>query len=309
MNKPRYLIIAQDADAYLEHLENREAATACRSPAEARASYAGEKVVFVDPASIARALPDMPGVEWVQSTWAGVTPLLEVDRRDYVLTNVRDIFGPQMSEYVFGYLLAHELRIASRAEAQRDHAWLDEPSGRLEGKRIGIMGTGSIGCAVAQTARGFEMSVVGLSRSGLMHEKFDDVLPVGRVQEFLAGLDYLVSVLPDTAATTGLLDAGAFECLPDYCYVINVGRGNVIDDAALVDALRSGRLAGATLDVFDEEPLPDDSPLWDAPNLNITAHIASISDPALVAPIFDENYRRYCSGEPLNYVVDFDAGY
>ena len=153
------------------------------------------------------------------------------------------------------------------------------------------------------------MSVVGLSRSGAAMEQFNDVLPVGRLDEFLAELDYLVSVLPDTAATTGLLDAGALALLPERCYFINVGRGNVVDDDALIHALKDGRLSGATLDVFNEEPLPQDSPYWSTPNLKVTAHIASISDPELVAPIFNDNYRRYCRGEALKFVVDFQAGY
>ena len=309
MDYPQFLVIASDADDYVELLENPHAATVCRSPADAAAAYSDQAILFGDPASIASVLSDFRAVRWVQSTWAGVTPLLELDRRDYVLTNVRDIFGPQMSEYVFGYLLAHELKIATRADAQREKRWLEEHSGRLEGKRIGIMGTGSIGRAIAATARAFGMSVVGLSRSGTAMKNYDDVLPAGRLDEFLAGLDYLVSVLPDTTATTGLLDTRALALLPEQCYFINVGRGNVVDDYALVDALSEGRLSGATLDVFDEEPLPQDSPLWDAPNLNVTAHIASISDPSLVAPIFNENYRRFCRGEPLKFVIDFEAGY
>jgi phosphoglycerate dehydrogenase-like enzyme len=309
MDRLAFLVIASDADEYVELLESPRAAAICRSPAEAVAAYSGQTILFGDPASIASVLSDFRTVRWVQSTWAGVAPLLELNRRDYVLTNVRDIFGPQMSEYVFGYLLAHELRIAKRADAQRHRQWLDEHSGRLEGKRIGIMGTGSIGRAIADTARTFGMSVVGLSRSGAAKNSFDDVLSAGCLDEFLVGLDYLVSVLPDTVATTGLLDARALALLPERCYFINAGRGNVIDDEALVDALHAGRLSGATLDVFAAEPLPQDNPLWDAPNLNVTAHIASISDPALVARVFNENYRRYAAGEPLNFVVDFEAGY
>lgn len=309
MDKLPFLILARDAEDYVELLDEPRAATVCRSPSELRAAYSGQTILLGEPASIARVLSDLPAVRWVQSTWAGVTPLLAVQRRDFVLTNVRDIFGPQMSEYVFGYLLAHELRIAKRADAQRHGRWLDEHSGRLQGKRIGIMGTGSIGSAIAVTARAFGMSVVGLSLSGAAHASFDDVLSAKRIDDFLQGLDYLVSILPDTAATSGLLDARALALLPERCYFINVGRSNIVVDAALIDALHAGRLSGATLDVFDEEPLPQDSPLWDAPNLNVTAHIASISNPELIAPIFNENYRRYCAGEPLNYVVDFDAGY
>ena len=115
--------------------------------------------------------------------------------------------------------------------------------------------------------------------------------------------------LPQTADTDNLLDAAALAKLPAQAYFINVGRSNVVDDGALIDALRNDRLAGAALDVFDEEPIPQDSPLWDTPNLSITAHIAAISHPSLIVPIFIENYRRYIKEQPLKYVIDFDAGY
>ena len=126
---------------------------------------------------------------------------------------------------------------------------------------------------------------------------------------FLADVDYLVSVLPDTPATTGLLDAAAFEALPAHAYFINVGRGNIIDEMALLDALQNTQIAGATLDVFDKEPVPATSPLWDAPNLSITAHIAAISHPSLIVPIFVNNYRRYTNNEPLQHVIDLERGY
>jgi phosphoglycerate dehydrogenase-like enzyme len=134
-------------------------------------------------------------------------------------------------------------------------------------------------------------------------------MPVDRLHEFLEETDYLVSVLPQTDDTNNLLDEAALARLPRHTYLINVGRSNVIDNVALIDALRNDRLAGAVLDVFDEEPLPQDSPLWDTPNLSITAHIAAVSHPSLIVPIFVENYRRYINKQPLNYIVDFDAGY
>jgi phosphoglycerate dehydrogenase-like enzyme len=171
------------------------------------------------------------------------------------------------------------------------------------------MGTGSIGKHIAHTAGRFGMTVTGLSRSGTPASGFENVTRVSQLHEFLAGIDYLVSALPQTADTDQLLDAKALAELPADAYFINVGRSNVIDDTALINALRSGKLAGAALDVFDEEPLPQDSPLWTAPNLSITAHIAAVSRPSLIVPIFVENYRRFVAGQPLNYVVDFDAGY
>ena len=117
------------------------------------------------------------------------------------------------------------------------------------------------------------------------------------------------STLPATPATDKLLNVDTLSALPEGAYFINIGRSNAVDDSALWDALERNHLSGAALDVFDEEPLPDDSPLWDAPNLSVTAHVAAISHPLLIVPIFVENYRRFMAGEPLQYAVDFEAGY
>jgi phosphoglycerate dehydrogenase-like enzyme len=282
---------------------------ACKTAEQALAEYTDETVLFGNPAMIARIVSRLPLVDWVQSSWAGVKPLMDIDHRNYVLTGVKDVFGPQMSEYVIGYLLAHELRVLERMNAQREHQWFKGFSGTLAGKRLGIMGTGSIGRHIANTASGFGMRVTGLSRSGAQTPGFDEVIKVDRLHNFLEQTDYLVATLPDTAATDRLLDAAALARLPAHAYFINVGRSNVVDDHALMDVLQNNRLAGAALDVFDEEPVPGDSLLWDTPNLTVTAHIAAISHPLLLVPIFVENYRRYINGEPLKYVVDFGAGY
>ena len=113
----------------------------------------------------------------------------------------------------------------------------------------------------------------------------------------------------DTPETDGLLNADTLPLLPPHAYFINVGRANVVDDKALIEALQSGNLAGAALDVFDVEPVPDDSPLWDAPNLLMTAHMAAVSHPGLIAPVFLENYRRFFAGRDLINVVNFERGY
>ena len=149
-------------------------------------------------------------------------------------------------------------------QARRD--WWPVPSGTLRGKAMGVMGTGSIGRHIALMARPFGLTVRGFSRSGTAVVQFDRVFAAGDRDEFLAGLDYLVCVLHDTPQTRHLLDAGAFDALPDDCYLVNVGRGNLIDEKALSRALLEGKLAGAVLDVFEREPLPPESPLWDAPN-------------------------------------------
>ena len=306
------LIIGADAGEYARLIDAADPSipvTTCHNAVEARAAYTGQSILFGNPEPIAGVLPDMPTVEWVQSTWAGVTPLLEIGRRDYQLTGIKGVFGPQMSEYVVGYMLANELKVIQRLTAQRDRKWSQKASGTLLGKTIGIMGTGSIGQAIARRAKDNGMMVTGLSRTGASNPDFEIVFKVEDLHEFLHDLDYLVSVLPHTSETDQLLDRSALAQLPAHAYFINVGRANVVDDGALVSALASDELGGAVLDVFVVEPVPTESPLWDAPNLLITGHIAAISHSDLIAPIFLENYKRFVSGQSLQSVINFDNGY
>lgn len=307
------LIVSSLANEYeqkLAEIENFDTSLTAVSTSEAALQeYRKQEIVFGDPDLIAPILSEMPDVKWVQSTWAGVLPFIKSDRRDYLLTGIKGVFGSQMSEFVIGYLLAHELRISAREQAQQDRRWFREPSGMLVGKRLGIMGTGSIGQHIAQTAVSFDMAVSGLSRSGSTQPGFDTVVSLSEINIFLSSIDYLVSTLPQTHDTDHLLNADTLALLNPNAVFINVGRSNVVDDDALITALERGMLAGAVLDVFDEEPLPDDSPMWTTPNLRVTAHISAVSRPSLVVPIFVENLSRYRSQRPLNYVVDFEVGY
>lgn len=266
-------------------------------------------IILGQPDLVAKFLAARPDVNWVQSTWAGVRPLLSLGRSDYLLTGVKDIFGPQISEYVLGYLLAHELRLLERLGRQATRSWWSEPGGTLAGKTMGVLGTGSIGQHVAIMAAPFGIRVLGLNRSGQPRDGFEKVYPVGQLHEFLSEADYLVCTLPETAATIGLLDGRAFSTVRPGCHLVNVGRGSTIDERALITALEEGRLGGAVLDVFSEEPLPPDDPLWHAPETLVTAHVAAKSRPADIAKIFIENYRRYVGGKTLDYRVDFDRGY
>jgi phosphoglycerate dehydrogenase-like enzyme len=309
---PSVIIISEDARE-LARLINQGAPsidiTTAAEAGDALTAYAAQPVLLGSPDHIAEVLPDMPDVQWVQSTWAGVTPLIQLEKHDYVLTGVKGVFGPQMSEYVIGHLFAHELRILRRHDEQRRHNWWPGISGELAGKQLGILGAGSIGRAIASKARAVGLTVLGLSRSGAEVPEFHSVYPATHLADFLENLDYLVSVLPDTPATDNLLDAETLALLPAHAVFVNVGRANVVDDLALVEALGNGTLAGAVLDVFDEEPVPEGSPLWDAPNLLMTAHMAAVSRPDLIAPIFLENYRRFVAGRDLINTIDFERGY
>ena len=313
MQTPSVLILASDAQEYLPLLEDLAgggaAFTVAETVGEAHGAYAGQTVILGQPDLVAEALGEMPEVRWVQSSWAGVTPLLDLGRTDYLLTGVKDTFGSQMAEYVLGYLLANELKIFERLGRQANRCWWDESSGTLKGKTLGIMGTGSIGRYIARMAQPFGMRITGFSRSGASVEGFERVFAGNQLDDFLVEPDYLVCVLPDTPETRHLLDAGAFRAMKKDCYLVNVGRGALIDEEALADALIEGELAGAVLDVFQTEPLPDESPLWNAPGLIVTAHVAAQSWPEDIARIFMENYRRYVAGKPLKYQIDFEKGY
>ena len=225
------LVISNDADelAGLVDIGGEARVATAQNEVEAMDSYDGQSILLGSPLTISKVLPEMPSVEWVQSTWAGTTPLLDLERRDYVLTGIKDVFGPQMSEYVIGYLLAHELKVIQRLERQREHVWFPEHSGRLAGKRMGVMGTGSIGQAIARQAAVLGVTTTGLSRGGSSVSGFEEVFPVDRIDEFLPGLDYVVGVLPDTSETRHLLNASTLALLPEHAVFINVGRNDVPD--------------------------------------------------------------------------------
>jgi phosphoglycerate dehydrogenase-like enzyme len=269
----------------------------------------GCEVAFGEPNLIRDALPALPRLKWVQATWAGVEPLLEAGpRRDYVLTNARSVFGPLMSEYVWAYLLLHERKVLQRLENQRKGEWDRTITGTLRGRTIGLLGVGSIGVHLASTAKHFGMLVHGFTRSSEscpdVDLYFHDDLP-----GFASGLDYLVCVLPNTPATRRLVDASVLAALPPHALLLNAGRGATLDEQALAQALAEGRLAGAVLDVFEQEPLPPDHIFWRTPNLFITSHTAAPSFPEDIAAVFIENYTRYMNGEELKYQVDFERGY
>jgi phosphoglycerate dehydrogenase-like enzyme len=300
----RLLILSRHADAYHRLIE------AARLPDLQVVSSDDCDVVLGEPSLVAPAVARLTSVAWVQSTWAGVEPLLDPTlRRDYVLTNARGVFGGMMSEYVFGYLLAHERMIFRKHAAQLERRWDATPPGTLKRKRIGLLGVGSIGAALAKTAKHFGMRVKGYTRSSEGCADVDEYFHGGERLAFARDLDYLVCIVPNTAGTRRIVDAELLAALPPRAVFVNPGRGSAVDESALADALQSGRLAGAVLDVFEQEPLPPDHVLWRTPNVLITSHTAALSAPEDIAPVFIDNYKRFATGQPLRYRVDFEAGY
>jgi phosphoglycerate dehydrogenase-like enzyme len=313
----RLLILARRASDYhrlvdAARLPDLEV-TSTPDPAAIAARAGDFDLAFGEPSLIGRALPSLTGLRWAQATWAGVEPLLDPSlRRDYMLTNARGVFGGLMSEYVFGYLLAHERRLLEKHAAQAAGRWDPTPPGTLRGKQLGLLGVGTIGAALARTAKHFGMRVKGYTRASEDSADIDVYFhgPLADQRQAFAGdLDYLVSIMPATAATRHVVDAALLGSLPPHAVFVNPGRGGTVDEAALAAALRDRTIAGAVLDVFQQEPLPAEHVFWRTPNLLITSHTAALSVPQDIAPVFIENYRRLLRGEPLRYRVDFELGY
>ena len=267
-------------------------------------------IVLGEPSRIKAALASLPALSWSQSIWAGVEPLLDpASRRDYILTNARGVFGGLMSEYILGYLLAYERRIFQRLEDQKNKRWDDSDTGTLRGKTIGLLGVGSIGADVARTAKFFGMTVRGYTMGSETSSDVDKYYHGNDLPEFAKGLDYLVNILPNTKDTRKIINAELLNSLPPHTLFINVGRGSAVDESALLNALNQNKIAGAVLDVFEKEPLPQDHPFWTTPNLLITFHTAAPSLAQDIAKIFVENYKLFIEGKPLKYQVDFEKGY
>lgn len=288
-------------------------------------------IVLGEPSRIKAALASLPALSWAQSIWAGVEPLLDpAARRNYVLTNARGVFGELMSEYVIGYLLAHERKIFQRHEAQKNKLWDESDTGTLRGKTIGLLGVGSIGAEVALTAKFFGMNVRGYTVESETSRHVDEyyhplesdsllseikvqqqavALQSTVLQSFASGLDYLVNVLPNTKDTRKIINADLLNALPSHVLVINVGRGPAVDESALIEALSQNKIAGAVLDVFEKEPLPKDHPFWTTPNLLMTFHTAAPSLAKDISNLFFVNYELFLEGQPLKYQVNFEKGY
>lgn len=312
MNK--LLILSADAEKYdtlirkagLQQLEINVASDIKL----ARELVASCNIVLGDPPLLAEVLASADNLAWMQSGWAGVEQLcLPGLRRDYVLTNAKGIFGPSISEYVMTYLFSFERQVFRMRSNQLNKRW--QPLAYRPAKEVtlGIIGLGSIGRELALTARRFGVRVIGLNRSGTACEEVEKVYTVDDLRGFLTEPDYVVLTLPATSQTNDLINTDTLKMMKPSTILINVGRGNSVNEADLVYALRNGIIGGAVLDVFEKEPLDRDSPLWSLDNVYITPHTSAISFPGDISEIFIENYHRFVRRKPLLHVVDFELGY
>jgi len=311
---PKLLILARQADKYHQLIEAAKLPelelVSTLSVTEAVSIGESCEILFGESSLIREVLLAMTDLHWVQSTWAGVEPLLDPSlQRDYILTNARGVFGELMAEYVFGYLLVHEPRIFERQQAQQEHRWDNTLTGMLRGKTLGLHGVGSIGAHLAKTGKHFGMAVLGYTRASEDCPDVDIYYHGDELLKFANELDYLIGVLPITSETQHLVDANVLNALPTHAIFLNVGRGSTLDELALVEALQTSKIAGAVLDVFEQEPLPEDHPFWRTSNLLLTFHTSAPSLPEDLANLFVENYHRFIKDVELKYRVDFERGY
>ena len=305
---PQLLLVADDpapwTDAMMS-LASPHRRTVVVAP-DAEIETSGVEVLVGAPPDLVALIPRCPQLRWVQSTWAGIDAIAHFASETLEITPLKGVFGPAMIEYVMGWLLAIERDVINRA-SHTD--WTPSLEPRITGKRLGIMGTGGIGTAIALVAKPFGLDVIGLNSDGRAVDGFTACYRSADRLAFAAGLDYLVSVLPQTAQTDNLIDHKVLTRLNPGAIVINAGRGNAVVEADLIASLNAGHLRAAVLDVFREEPLPPDDPLWSTPGVHITSHTAGPTPDEAVAEVFGRNLKWYVAGEPLTDAVLAGRGY
>lgn len=256
---------------------------------------------------IERCWPEAPSVRWVHATSAGVDALMFPALRDsdIPITNARGIFNRGIAEYVLGAILLFAKDTMGNLAYQRQHRWQHRETRLIQGQRALIVGAGSIGTTVGQLLNAAGLEVEGTARTERQIDGFRQVYAQTDMVERLPHADYVVITAPLTPDTERLFDQRVFEAMKPSAHLINVGRGPIVPTEPLLQALQNGRIAGAALDVFEQEPLPEGHPLWDQPNVMISAHMAGdfIGWRRALGEQFAHNFARWQAGDTLNNLV------
>ena len=292
-----------------------------RTPAQA-AEWAtlvaeAEVMLDVDRATERDLARQAPRLRWIQLSSSGVVHIVEqmgLGDRPIVVTNAAGMHALPLAEFVLFAMLYFAKRMPRVLADQRRRHWERFALDTLPGKTLGIVGLGHVGGAIARLARSAGLRVVAVRRTaGAASESpdADAVYPPAGLRTLLGESDYVVLIVPLTPETAGLFGKAELAAMKPGAVLINIGRGQLVDEAALVESLRSGRLGGAALDVFATEPLPDASPLWDLPNVLVTPHSMStaLDENEWLVDLFSDNLRRYLADQPLRNVFDRARGY
>ena len=255
---------------------------------------------------------EAPKLRWISSTGAGVDMVMAAREwlpKGVPVTRMVHVFDTAMAEYVLGFLLAVQINFRQIFRQQDAKVWNGWHFPPLRGSTAVVVGMGSIGSEVARTLKAHGLRVVGVSRTGQPVDGIDEVHAVDQIDSVLPLADYLILVVPLTPETRGLIDGRRLALLPKDAVLVNICRGAVVREQELIEKLESGHLRFAVLDVFEQEPLPQESPFWSMENVIVTPHMSGPDDVPTNAQRFLENYRRFQAGEPLHGQVVFSRGY
>jgi glyoxylate/hydroxypyruvate reductase A len=290
-----------------------------RSPdqaAEWAALLAEAEVLFdVDGPSTSNFEPRVPRLRWIQASSSGIgewVRMLGIVDSPIVVTNAAGIHSVPLAEFVVFSMLYFARSWPRMVAEQRAHHWERCAIETLEGKTLGIVGLGNVGRCVAQLAKPFGVRTIGVRRSpGGSADGVDALYGPDGLDSVLRESDYLALCVPHTPETVGMLGAAEIASIKRGAVLVNIARGSVIDEPALIESLRSGQLRGAALDVVAREPLAADSPLWDMPNVLITPHSMSTAfdENERLTTLFCDNLQRYLAQQPLRNVIDKVRGY
>jgi len=319
MVKPTIVLLtAEDEDPYpgLEVLEDSARLIHVRDEVSLKAALPEANILLVTDfrtQMLRRVWPDSHHIDWVHATAAGVDALMfpEIVNSDIRVTNARGVFNRGIAEYVLGAILMFAKDTINNLQYQRRHQWRHRETELIDGRSALIVGAGSIGREVAGLLRAVGIRTAGIARRAREDDHFDAVYGRDKLYDLLADADYVIITAPLTDDTRGLFDHKAFAGMKPSARLINVGRGPVVVESDLVEALENRLISGAALDVFEQEPLDEQSPLWEMPQVMISAHMAGdfIGWRRALIDQFVENYRNWCEGKELFNVVDKRSGF
>lgn len=257
------------------------------------------------------AIVGSDSLRWVSVGGSGTDHLGSWDPARLTVTNAAGVAAEVMGQYVIGGILHFALGLSAFARHQRERTWTDGSVTWVAGRTVAILGLGKTGQAIARLSKTLGMHVIGVRAQPAPTPGVDRVEAMDKLHDVLGAADYVAVCLPLTPATRGLIDAAALRALKPGAVLADVSRGGIVRQAALLEALRDGRIAGAILDVFETEPLPSDNPLWSMDNVIITPHCSSVYEgwERRAMEMFCDNLGRWLAGQPLENVVDPGRGY
>ena len=316
---PVVVVLCASSDQRPPHLEALDGRVALRyaDAAGLASAVGGARALFLwdfFSTAVADVWSHCDRLEWIHVAAAGVDTLLFDGLREsrVTVTNARGVFDRPIAEFVLASVLAHAKRLHESHDLQREAVWRHRETRTVDGARALVVGTGGIGREIARLLRAVGLRVRGAGRTARTDDvDFGDVVASADLVHQVGWCDYLINAVPLTPQTRGLINADVFAALRPSAHLVNVGRGATVVQHELAEALVAGRFDGASLDVFEDEPLPVDSPLWSIPGVVVSAHMSGdvIGWRDVLARQFVANAERWLQGEPLENVVDTALGY